>query len=77
MYLLLRHSMMVEYANAAARALGRAPHLRAEPEHVRFSQLPMETPLDRISAAGLHTGPAFTQPDDTNVQDFRKTLSRR
>ena len=74
LYLLLRHSMMVEYANAAARALGRAPHLRAEPEHVRFSQLPMETPLDRISAAGLHTGPAFTQPDDTNVQDFRKTL---
>ena len=74
LYLLLRHSMMVEYANAAARALGRAPHLRAEPEHVRFTQLPMETPLDRISAAGLHTGPAFTQPDDTNVQDFRKSL---
>ena len=56
LYLLLRHSMMVEYANAAARVLGRAPHLRAEPEHVRFSALPMETPLDRITAAGLHTG---------------------
>ena len=51
---------MVEYGNAAARALGRAPHLRAEPEHVRFTPLPMETPLDRITAAGLHTGPAFT-----------------
>jgi hypothetical protein len=74
MYLLLRHSMMVEYANAAARALGRAPHSRAEPEHVRFSQLPMETPLDRITAAGLHTGPAFTQPAAVNVQDFRKSL---
>jgi hypothetical protein len=54
LYLLLRHSMMVEYANAAARALGRAPHLRAEPEHVRFTPLPMETPLDRITAAALH-----------------------
>ena len=74
LYLLLRHSMMVEYANAAARALGRAPHLRAEPEHVRFTQLPMETPLDRITAAALHTGPAFTQPADRNVQDFRKSL---
>ena len=74
LYLLLRHSMMVEYANAAARALGRAPHLRAEPEHVRFTQLPMETPLDRIIAAGLHTGPAFTQPADAKVQDFRKSL---
>jgi hypothetical protein len=74
LYLLLRHSMMVEYANAAARALGRAPHLRAEPEHVRFSQLPMETPLDRIIAAGLHTGTAFTQPADANVQDLRKAL---
>ena len=74
MYLLLRHSMMVEYANAAARALGRAPHLRAEPEHVRFTSLPMETPLDRITAAALHTGPAFTQPADRNVQDFRKSL---
>ena len=75
LYLLLRHSMMNEYANAAARALGRAPHLRAEPEHVRFTQLPMETPLDRITAAALHTGPAFTQPSDTNVQDFRKSLA--
>jgi hypothetical protein len=74
MYLLLRHSMMLEYANAAARALGRAPHLRAEPEHVRFTQLPMETPLDRITAAALHTGPAFTQPADTHVQDYRKSL---
>lgn len=74
LYLLLRHSMMVEYANAAARALGREPHLRAEPEHVRFSQLPMETPLDRIIAAALHTGQAFTQPVDRHVQDFRKSL---
>ncbi|NGZ09682.1 MAG: hypothetical protein CV088_09895 [Nitrospira sp. LK70] len=74
LYLLLRHSMMVEYANAAARLLGREPHLRAEPEHVRFSQLPMETPLDRIIAAALHTGQPFTQPPDKNVQDFRKNL---
>ncbi len=74
LYLLLRHSMMVEYANAAARLLGREPHLRAEPEHVRFSQLPMETPLDRIIAAALHTGQPFTQPADRNVQDFRKSL---
>ncbi|HWV95486.1 MAG TPA: hypothetical protein VNZ24_14265, partial [Vicinamibacterales bacterium] len=74
MYLLLRHSMMVEYANAAARVLGREPHLRAEPEHVRFTSLPMETPLDRITAAALHTGPAFTEPADGNVQDFRKSL---
>jgi hypothetical protein len=74
LYLLLRHSMMTEYANAAARALGRAPHLRAEPEHVRFTQLPMETPLDRITAAALHTGLPFTQPADRNVQDFRKSL---
>ena len=37
-------------------------------------RLPMETPLDRITAAGLHTGPAFTQPADKNVQDFRKSL---
>ena len=74
LYLLLRHSLLVEYANAAARALGRAPHLRAEPEHVRFTPLPMETPLDRITAAGLHTGPAFTQPADGNVQEFRKSL---
>jgi hypothetical protein len=74
LYLLLRHSMMVEYASAAARALGRAPHLRAEPEHVRFTQLPMETPLDRITVAALHTGRAFTQPADSHVQDFRKSL---
>ena len=50
MYLLLRHSMMVEYANAAARALGRAPHLRAEPEHVRF------TPAADGNAARSHYG---------------------
>ena len=75
LYLLLRHSMMVEYANAAARALGRAPQARAEPEHVRFSQLPMETPLDRITVAGLHTGPAFTQPADASLREFRKTLA--
>ena len=74
LYLLLRHSMLVEYANAAARVLGREPHGRAEPEHVRFSDLPMETPLDRIMAAALHTGQAFTQPADTQVQDFRKCL---
>ncbi|MDF0651483.1 MAG: hypothetical protein P0121_08455 [Nitrospira sp.] len=74
LYLLLRHSLMVEYANAAARALGREPHLRAEPEHVRFSQLPMETALDRIMTAALHTGPTFTQPTDPSVQDFRKSL---
>lgn len=74
LYLLLRHSMMVEYANAASRALGRAPHLRAEPEHVRFTQLPMETPLDRIRTAALHTGPAFRQPSDGSVQDFRRCL---
>ena len=74
MYLLLRHSMLVEYANAAARVLACEPHGRAEPEHVRFSDLPMETPLDRIMAAALHTGQAFTQPADTQVQDFRKCL---
>ncbi len=75
LYLLLRHSMMTEYANAAARMLGREPHRRAEPEHVRFSQLPMETPLDRVMAAALHTGQAFTQPADGAVQDFRKSLT--
>ena len=74
LYLLLRHSLMVEYANAAARVLGRHAYGRAEPEHVRFSDLPMETPLDRIMSAGLHTGQAFTQPADHAVQEFRKCL---
>ena len=57
LYLLLRHSMMVEYANAAARALGRAPHLRAEPEHVRF------TPAADGNAARSHYGGRHCTPD--------------
>jgi hypothetical protein len=74
LYLLLRHSLLLEYAGAAARILGRSPAQRAEPEHVQFSGMPMETPLDRITAAALHAGAAFTQPADSQIQDFRKSL---
>ena len=74
LYLLLRHSLVLEYAGAAARVLGRAPQQRAEPEHVRFTDLPMETPLDRIALAQLQAGPAWAQPADAQVQDFRKSL---
>ena len=74
LYVLLRHSLLLEYAGAAARILGRAPQGRAEPEHVRFSGMPTETSLDRINGAGLNTGTAFTQPADVQVQEFRKSL---
>jgi hypothetical protein len=74
LYLLLRHSLLLEYAGAASRILGRAPAQRAEPEHVRFTGMPMETSLDRITGAAIHTGPAFTQPADPQIQDFRKSL---
>ena len=74
LYLLARHSMLLEYAGAASRILGRPPNQRAEPEHVRFAGMPMETPLDRITAAALHTGLAFAQPSDAQVQEFRKSL---
>src|SRR5262249_34204526 len=74
LYLLLRHSLMLEYAGAASRVLGLSAAQRAEPEHVRFTGMPMETPLDRITGAALHTGAAFTQPADSQIQEFRKSL---
>ena len=74
-YLMLRHALLVEYAGAAARALNIPPGQRVEEDQIGFTQLGnVETLLGRIARAGLHTGPAFTNPADARLKAFRQAL---
>ncbi len=73
LYLLLRHSMLLEYAAAAHRQLGTAFFVRREPELVSMFS-PTATVWDRITQAGLLEGEKFTNPADLQVRDFRAAL---
>ena len=76
-YLLMRHALLVEYAAAAARALNIPPAQRVEEDQLGFTQLGnFETLLGRITRAGLHAGAAFSNPADTLLQEFRRTLQQ-
>ncbi len=76
LYLLLRHSLLLEYTGASARKLNLKPNQRHEPEHIGFKQLDAgKTLLDRIKDAKLHTGDAFFAPTDPQLSDFRDSLN--
>ena len=76
-YLMMRHALLVEYAGAAARALNMAPGQRVEEYQIGFDQLGnFETLLGRINRAGLHTGTAFTNPADAQLNEFRQALQQ-
>lgn len=77
-YLVLRHALLLEYAGAAARVLGVPPTLRVEDDQIGFTRLGdrVETLLARIRRAGLHAGPAFDNPTDPPLREFRQTLQR-
>lgn len=76
-YLMMRHALLVEYAGAAARALSIAPAQRVEEDQIGFAQLGnFETLLGRITRAGLHTGAAFTNPADAQLNEFRQALQQ-
>ncbi len=76
-YLMMRHALLVEYAAAAARALNIPPGQRVEEDQLGFTQLGnFETLLGRITRAGLHTGPAFTNPADPQLDEFRQALQQ-
>ncbi len=74
-YLMMRHALLVEYAGAAARALNMPPGQRVEEDQLGFAQLgTFETLLGRITRAGLHTGTAFKNPADPQLNEFRQAL---
>ena len=76
-YLMMRHGLLVEYGGAAARALNVAPRQRVEEDQLGFTQLGnFETLLGRIIRAGIHTGPAFTNPADAQLNEFRQALQQ-
>jgi hypothetical protein len=76
-YLMMRYALLVEYAGAAARALNMAPGQRVEEYQIGFDQLGnFETLLGRINRAGLHTGTAFTNPADAQLNEFRQALQQ-
>ena len=76
-YLMIRNALLVEYAGAAARALNMAPGQRVEEYQIGFDQLGnFETLLGRINRAGLHTGTAFTNPADAQLNEFRQALQQ-